>query len=360
MGKKYGLLQYLEFCLNKLYNQINLTGNLQYGEVKLLKDRIDEIKNEILEGVKIRNRMTEKVEGERVSAYLIKQQSQVKSRKLIHSLKTEEGIMENLEGDIILKGKDSVNMYIEKYYNKLYQRENIDMDYQEWFLRFVNHELTDNEIQSLLENVLQSEIYKAIKDMNANKTPRLDGIPIEFYQKYWDIIKSEMTEIIKSIINGALLNETQRKAIIVLIAKEGGDLSVLKSWRPVSLICCDIKIVAKILAKRLKPLMYSMISENQFCVQGKTIVDCNTKIRDIMYYLGSNNRKGAVVNIDWEKAFDRVNWDFLYKVLKKMKFPEFIIQWIENLYTNIQSVVLVNGHFTNCFNINRGVRQNLK
>ena len=106
-----------------------------------------------------------------------------------------------------------------------------------------------------------------------------------------------------------------------MIAKEGGDLSLLKSWRPVSLICCDIKIVTKILAKRLKPLMFSLISENQFCVQGNTIVDCNTKIRDIMYYLGSNNRKGAVVNIDWEKAFDRVNWDFLYKVLKKMKFP---------------------------------------
>ena len=117
------------------------------------------------------------------------------------------------------------------------------------------------------------------------------------------------------------------------------------------------KIVAKVLAKRLKPLMFSLISENQFCVQGKSIIDCNTRARDLMYFYGSNNKTGAVINIDWEKAFDRVNWEFLNKVLTKMKFPRFIIKWIETLYNNIQSLVLVNGHFSNCFDIKRGVRQ---
>ena len=193
--------------------------------------------------------------------------------------------------------------------------------------------------------------------MNLNKAPGLDGIPIEFYLKYWDIIKPEMIDVMTNIINGTCLNDNQRKAIITLIPKEGGDLSLLKSWRPVSLICCDVKIVAKILAKRLKPLMYSLISENQFCVQGKSIVDCNTRIRDILYYSGSTNKTGAVLNIDWEKAFDRVDWEFLRKVLTKMKFPRFVLRWIETLYTNIQSLVLVNGHFTNSFDIKRGVRQ---
>ena len=158
-------------------------------------------------------------------------------------------------------------------------------------------------------------------------------------------------------MNGTSLNESQRKAIITLIPKDGGDLNLLKSWRPVSLICCDVKIVAKVLAKRLKPLMFSLMSENQFCVEGKSIIDCNTRIRDIMYYSGTNNCTGAVLNIDWEKAFDHVNWVFLNKILVKMKFPIFVIKWIENLYSNIQSVVLVNGHFTKSFDIKRGVRQ---
>ena len=357
MAMKYGLIEYLEFCLNELYNNVNLTGNLQYEEVKMLKDRIDELKNEILEGVKIRARINEQVEGERVSAYLMKQQAKVKAGKMITSLKSEENIMENLGSNVTLKGKDSINMYIGKYYEKLYDEENFDTEYQEWFLNYVNKTLTDNEINKLGENVSNSEILKAIKDMNINKAPGLDGIPVEFYIKYWDIIKEEIVEIVKNIINGTLLNENQRKAIITLIPKDGGDLSVLKSWRPVSLICCDVKIVAKILAKRLKPLMYSLLSENQFCIQGKSIIDCNTEIRDIMYYSGTHNLTGAVINIDWEKAFDRVNWEFLRKILLKIKFPNVVIKWIETLYTDIQSVVLVNGHFTSSFYIKRGVRQ---
>ena len=357
MAMKYGLIEYLEFALNELYNNINLTGNLQYEEVKRLKDRIDELKNEILEGVKIRARLNEQVEGERVSAYLIKQQTKVKSKQMINSLKSEENIMDNLGSNVTLKGKDSINLYVEKYFEKLYQKEGSNMEYQEWFLHFVNKSLTENEINKLKENVTGREIFKAINDMNVNKAPGLDGIPIEFYLKFWDIIKDELIEIVTNIVNGTLLNESQRKAIITLIPKDGGDLSLLKSWRPVSLICCDIKIVAKVLAMRLKPLMYSLLSENQFCIEGRSIINCNTEIRDILYYSGSNNLNGAVINIDWEKAFDRVDWEFLRKVLVKMKFPNFILKWIETLYTNIESVVLINGHFTKSFYIKRGVRQ---
>ena len=265
--------------------------------------------------------------------------------------------MENLDANVTLKGKDTLNMYIEKYFDKLYTKEDFDEEYQDWFLNFVNNKLSDNEIRILESRVTNNEILRAIKDMNINKAPGLDGIPIEFYLHYWDIIKNEFVIVVRNIINGMLLNDQQRKAIITLIPKDGGDLESLKSWRPVSLICCDVKVVAKILAKRLKPLMYSLISENQYCVEGRSINDCNNRIRDILYYSGTNNKTGAVINIDWEKAFDRVNWEFLMKVLRKMRFPNFIITWIMTLYTNIQSQVLVNGYFTKAFDIGRGVRQ---
>ena len=222
--------------------------NLQYNEVKTLKDRIDELKNDILEGVKIRCRLKEQIEGERVSSFLMKQQAGVKSRKLISTIKTEEGIMENLGPNVILNNKDSISMYIKNYYEKLYTNERYDEEDQEWFLQHVSKCLTSNE-QILLESVVtQKELFETIKDMNLNKAPGIDGIPIEFYLKYWNIIKKEMIEVIRNNVKGTLLNDTQRKAIITLLPKNG-DQSMLKSWRPVSLICCDVKIVAKILAK---------------------------------------------------------------------------------------------------------------
>ena len=356
MERKYGLIQYLEYCLNKLYNKVNVSGTLQYNDVKMLKDRIEELKNEILEGVKVRSRVKEQEEGEKVSAFLIKQQANVKSKKLITSIKTEANVVENLGPDIILNDKSSITMYIQKYYEKLYKKENVDEENQEWFLQYVNKTLTEQEQGLLEEEVGQNEIYQAVRDMNLNKSPGIDGIPIEFYVKYWNIIKSELTVIIQNIIKGTLLNDNQRKAIITLLPKDG-DLTLLKTWRPISLICCDVKIVAKVLARRLKPLMYSLLSENQHCVVGRSIVECNTKIRDIMYYSGKNNITGAIINVDWEKAFDRVNWEFLIKIMKRMRFPNVIINWILTLYTNIQSLCLVNGNFTDTFNIYRGVRQ---
>ena len=354
--RKYGMIKYLEYCLNRLYNKINITGDLLYDEVKILKNRIEELKSDILEGVKIRSRVKEQIEGEKVSAFLIKQQSSVKSKQLINTIKTEANIVDKLDSNILLKDKDSILMYIKKYFEKLYERESYDEGYQDWFLKFVNKKLSEEEVKLLKQIVTQKEIFQCIKDMNNNKAPGIDGIPIEFYEKYWDIIKGEFTEIIINIVNGTYLSENQRKAIITLLPKDG-DLTLLKSWRPVSLICCDIKIVAKLLAKRIKPLLYSLLSENQYCVQGRSIIDCNNKIRDILYYSGKNNVTGAIINVDWEKAFDRVNWDFLIKIMTRMGFPKFVLNWIVNLYTNIQSVCLINGHFTDTFNIYKGVRQ---
>ena len=65
MDKKYSLIKYLEFSLNRLYNNLSITGTVQYGKVRALKERIDILKNEILDGVKIRGRIKEQEEGRR-------------------------------------------------------------------------------------------------------------------------------------------------------------------------------------------------------------------------------------------------------------------------------------------------------
>ena len=142
-----------------MYNDLNISGRLQYSEVKSIKDRIDELKNDILEGVKIRSRITEQEQGEKVSAFLIKKQANVKSQKLISSLKTEADVMENLGPDIILNDKNSISLYIKNYYEKLYRKENCDNDYQEWFLKYVNKTLTEQENKLLELEVTQLEHF---------------------------------------------------------------------------------------------------------------------------------------------------------------------------------------------------------
>ena len=136
-GKKYGLLNNSEHCLNKLYNTLNREGTIEYAKVKSLKDRIDQIKNDIFEGVKIRSRVDEQVNGEHISTYLIKKQSNIKARQFMTNIKSEYNVIANLDEGTILSNKYSIELYVRKYYEKSYKGEPIDENDQNLFLNFI-------------------------------------------------------------------------------------------------------------------------------------------------------------------------------------------------------------------------------
>ena len=139
--KRYGLLQYLEHKLNRLYEKLNRTNRINYNDVKDLKDRISAIKTEILEGVKIRSRILEQIEGEKVSAYLVGRQNTIKSKKYITNIKVEGNVAENLNEGIILNKQDSIEWYVNKYFEKVYKKEDTDSRYQEWLLQFLDKKI---------------------------------------------------------------------------------------------------------------------------------------------------------------------------------------------------------------------------
>ena len=102
---------------------------------------------------------------------------------------------------------------------------------------------------------------------------------------------------------------------------KGGDSKLLSSFRPISLICVDTKVISKIIANRLKPLMKQCISKEQYCGTDQSIVECNNITRDMIYHINDQNLTGALINIDLQKAFDSVDHSFLFKVMKKWDFP---------------------------------------
>ena len=333
-----------------------MTGKVNYSEVKQIKDEIDAIKTDMINGVKIRSKIDEQMQGENISPYLIKQQSNTKSTKLFSCIKAEANVVENVAEGTELKNKDAIDLCINKYYEKLYKKEEYNEKMQEWLVDHIEEKLDKNDCEELMKSVTKKEVFETLKDMNHNKSPGIDGLPVEIYIKFWKIIIEELCQVIVNIINGENLQESQRKAILVLIHKVG-EPNVLKNWRPISLICTDVKIGAKILARRLKSKMNEIISHNQYCVQTRVISDCTNKIRDTLYYVNEQKLTGAVINLDWEKAFDRVNGEIITKTMKKIGFPEYMINWIMNLYKNIQSQCLINGFLTQPFSVERGIRQ---
>ena len=154
------------------------------------------------------------------------------------------------------------------------------------------------------------------------------------------------------------LSHSQKQAVITLIEKKDKDRRWIKNWRPISLVNVDVKIGSKAIAKRLENVLPHIIHHDQNAfVKGRTIFDATRTISDVLEFTKMRNYQGIMTAIDFEKAFDSLNWNFLHKSLEFFGFGESFLGWIKTFYNNISSCVINNGFSTPTFNVKRGVRQ---
>ena len=119
------------------------------------------------------------------------------------------------------------------------------------------------------------------------------------------------------------------KAVITLIFKNG-EKSVLKNYRPISLTNCDYKILTFVLAKRLQKVISKLISDNQSGYIIARYIGINARlIMDIIENCEKSNTAGAILCLDYEKAFDYLNWDFMLASLNKYGFGSNFIKWVK-------------------------------
>lgn len=169
-----------------------------------------------------------------------------------------------------------------------------------------------------------------------------------------------LTKIDKQISedqNTALTQPFRRTGLITLLYKKG-DRTDLKNWRPISLLNCDYKILAKMISSRLAHVLEDIIEPDQTCsVPNRSIITNGLLLRDLVQIAHEKNIPAALISLDQLKAFDRVIWDFLFQTMTAFNFHPTFISWIKLLYTDIFSCVRVNSHLTETFSLTRGVRQ---
>ena len=120
----------------------------------------------------------------------------------------------------------------------------------------------------------------------------------------------------------------------------------------------DYKILAKVLSNRLCKVLPIIVEDDQTGYIKGRFIGCNIRmIEDAMIYTNSNNLPGILLNIDFEKAFDSINWTFIDECLAAFNFGNGFRSFIKALYNNISSAVINNGEISEWFFPKRGVRQ---
>ena len=182
--------------------------------------------------------------------------------------------------------------------------------------------------------------------------------PTEFYKVFWKDISTILIKSLNFAYGKDQLSTTQRRGIIKLITKKDAEPYFIKNWRPLTLRNCDYKIAAKSIANRLKVFLPKLINNDQTgFIKGRFIGENIRLLDSVVCYAKEKNIPGLLLFLDFEKAFDTIEWPFIRKTLQYFGFGASIIKWINLFYYGPESCVLNNGWATNFFEIQRGVRQ---
>lgn len=303
------------------------------------------------EKAKLRLHTIQKVEGEKPSKYFLSAEKQQHKNNLIKYL-------ENTDGQTLNEPTEMLK-YVQTFYEQLFSSNGINNFHMQKILNTVStFKFEKDLIQEVERDIDDGELYQALKDMNKDKAPGIDGLTVEFYLTFWNLIKNDFVELIDYCHVSGLLPDSMNKALVRLLFKNRGERCHLGNWRPISLLNVDYKIISKVLTKRLGKLMPDLINEDQTSgVQGRNIQDNLMILRDTVDFINMYNKKGAIICVDQEKAFDRIEWRYLHAMMDKMGIPSGLKHWIKILYSNPLVVINVNNFLTEPFSATRGIRQ---
>ncbi|CAN1153013.1 LINE-1 retrotransposable element ORF2 protein [Linum perenne] len=209
-----------------------------------------------------------------------------------------------------------------------------------------------------MEPVTEDEIKKALFSISNEKAPGPDGYSALFFKQSWEVVKVDVILAARRFFEKCSLPKYVNSILLALIPKKC-NAAEMKDYRPIS--CCNVmyKVISKVLANRLSKVLPNLISPAQTAfIKGRNIGDGILLAHEL---LKGYNRSGispcCAMKIDLMKAFDSVEWDFVFETLKSMNFPAQFVDWIAECFHASMLSVNVNGTSMGYFPAKRGLRQ---
>lgn len=216
----------------------------------------------------------------------------------------------------------------------------------------------------------RDEAAQAIKAVQTGKAPGKDGIPYEFY-KYWvgklerrtrddppvPDIAAMLATVWNTVPDKKSADPRYIEGLMFLLYKKK-ERDRAENYRPITLLNSDYKLQTKTLATRLGEIAKEAIHPDQAgFIPGRDILDHVRLAQLVKEFCDTEEVDGALVALDQEKAYDRIDHAYLWEILRGYGLPERFIVTVQALYTGAKTSVLVNQTSPNGFEVNRGVRQ---
>eukprot|EP00253_Pinus_taeda_P015484 PITA_15484 len=306
-------------------------------------------------------------EKEQIIQEIKKTQQQIISEGRSEELAQKEQNMESKllerekQEEVLWRQKSRIRWLREGEKNtKFFHKSTVQRRMRNQISQVINAQGEKVETQEEIEQEFMQYFKKMSKEPNINKAEDIESITRHIpclitEEKNTLLLKPISLQEVETTTNSlkAGLNAT----FIALIPKSE-DSNTPDKYRPIALCNIIYKIVSKVVALRLKPVLPLIISPEQSgYVEGRQITDGIILTHEIIHSLKQSKKPGMLLKIDLSKAFDSISWEYMQKVLKAFGFDNAWIRWVSSLISSAFFSILINGIPTSTFRSSRGIRQ---